>query len=143
MPIAEGSKAQAVLLWDLQAPIPLYTSAPHRELFLTTSLTALPLPYRQKLTLPKEMLAGCGAGTCQVIVTTPMEMLKIQLQDAGRIGKVQGGDRTRVGTTVRPCPLPLPQARRKRPEILSHQLLRGRFWLLRLSSPPREVPSPL
>uniref|UniRef100_A0A8P0TST4 Solute carrier family 25 member 22 n=1 Tax=Canis lupus familiaris TaxID=9615 RepID=A0A8P0TST4_CANLF len=39
----------------------------------------------QKLTLFKEMLAGCGAGTCQVIVTTPMEMLKIQLQDAGRI----------------------------------------------------------
>ncbi|XP_045873115.1 mitochondrial glutamate carrier 1 [Meles meles] len=39
----------------------------------------------QKLTLAKEMLAGCGAGTCQVIVTTPMEMLKIQLQDAGRI----------------------------------------------------------
>uniref|UniRef100_A0A669BSY4 Mitochondrial glutamate carrier 1 n=1 Tax=Oreochromis niloticus TaxID=8128 RepID=A0A669BSY4_ORENI len=40
-----------------------------------------------KITLFKEMLAGCGAGTCQVIVTTPMEMLKIQLQDAGRIGK--------------------------------------------------------
>uniref|UniRef100_A0A8C6KVV4 Mitochondrial glutamate carrier 1 n=1 Tax=Nothobranchius furzeri TaxID=105023 RepID=A0A8C6KVV4_NOTFU len=40
-----------------------------------------------KLTLLKEMLAGCGAGTCQVIVTTPMEMLKIQLQDAGRLGK--------------------------------------------------------
>ncbi|KFW77679.1 Mitochondrial glutamate carrier 1, partial [Manacus vitellinus] len=40
----------------------------------------------KKLTLMKEMLAGCGAGTCQVIVTTPMEMLKIQLQDAGRIG---------------------------------------------------------
>ncbi|KAK7170826.1 hypothetical protein R3I94_000895 [Phoxinus phoxinus] len=39
----------------------------------------------QKLTLVGEMLAGCGAGTCQVIVTTPMEMLKIQLQDAGRI----------------------------------------------------------
>ncbi|XP_023675483.1 mitochondrial glutamate carrier 1 isoform X1 [Paramormyrops kingsleyae] len=39
----------------------------------------------QKLTLLKEMLAGCGAGTCQVIVTTPMEMLKIQLQDAGRL----------------------------------------------------------
>ncbi|MBN3319015.1 GHC2 protein, partial [Atractosteus spatula] len=37
------------------------------------------------LTLFKEMLAGCGAGTCQVIVTTPMEMLKIQLQDAGRL----------------------------------------------------------
>ncbi|XP_019959189.1 mitochondrial glutamate carrier 1 [Paralichthys olivaceus] len=32
-----------------------------------------------------EVLAGCGAGTCQVVVTTPMEMLKIQLQDAGRL----------------------------------------------------------
>ncbi|KFV71394.1 Mitochondrial glutamate carrier 1, partial [Dryobates pubescens] len=41
----------------------------------------------KKLTLLREMLAGCGAGTCQVIVTTPMEMLKIQLQDAGRIGR--------------------------------------------------------
>ncbi|CAL8294445.1 unnamed protein product [Boreogadus saida] len=38
-----------------------------------------------KLTLVKEMLAGCGAGACQVVITTPMEMLKIQLQDAGRI----------------------------------------------------------
>uniref|UniRef100_A0A8C2AW86 Solute carrier family 25 member 22a n=1 Tax=Cyprinus carpio TaxID=7962 RepID=A0A8C2AW86_CYPCA len=44
----------------------------------------------QKLTLLREMLAGCGAGTCQVIVTTPMEMLKIQLQDAGRIGCMAG-----------------------------------------------------
>ncbi|XP_074005099.1 mitochondrial glutamate carrier 1 isoform X1 [Numenius arquata] len=42
----------------------------------------------KKLTLLREMLAGCGAGTCQVIVTTPMEMLKIQLQDAGRIGRI-------------------------------------------------------
>ncbi|XP_018426402.1 PREDICTED: mitochondrial glutamate carrier 1-like [Nanorana parkeri] len=40
----------------------------------------------KKLTLVKEMLAGCGAGTCQVVITTPMEMLKIQLQDAGRLG---------------------------------------------------------
>ncbi|KAM9800284.1 solute carrier family 25 member 55a isoform X1 [Syngnathus typhle] len=39
----------------------------------------------QGLTVFKEMLAGCGAGMCQVIVTTPMEMLKIQLQDAGRL----------------------------------------------------------
>ncbi|XP_058488533.1 solute carrier family 25 member 55a [Solea solea] len=37
------------------------------------------------LTVFKEMMAGCGAGMCQVIVTTPMEMLKIQLQDAGRL----------------------------------------------------------
>ncbi|KAG7279859.1 hypothetical protein CRUP_016186 [Coryphaenoides rupestris] len=38
-----------------------------------------------RLTIFKEMLAGCGAGMCQVIITTPMEMLKIQLQDAGRL----------------------------------------------------------
>uniref|UniRef100_A0A3Q2Q262 Mitochondrial glutamate carrier 1 n=1 Tax=Fundulus heteroclitus TaxID=8078 RepID=A0A3Q2Q262_FUNHE len=38
-----------------------------------------------KLTVFKEMLAGCCAGMCQVIITTPMEMLKIQLQDAGRL----------------------------------------------------------
>ncbi|KAK3519386.1 hypothetical protein QTP70_026951 [Hemibagrus guttatus] len=38
-----------------------------------------------RLSVFKEMLAGCGAGVCQVIVTTPMEMLKIQLQDAGRL----------------------------------------------------------
>ncbi|XP_061631102.1 mitochondrial glutamate carrier 1 isoform X2 [Phyllopteryx taeniolatus] len=47
--------------------------------------------FRQKLSrdghLPlwAEVVAGCGAGTCQVVVTTPMEMLKIQLQDAGRL----------------------------------------------------------
>lgn len=38
----------------------------------------------------KEILAGCFAGMCQVIVTTPMEMLKIQLQDAGRLGNYKG-----------------------------------------------------
>ncbi|XP_075052436.1 mitochondrial glutamate carrier 1-like isoform X2 [Mixophyes fleayi] len=43
----------------------------------------------KKLTLFKEMLAGCGAGTCQVVITTPMEMLKIQLQDAGRLASCQ------------------------------------------------------
>jgi len=35
------------------------------------------------------MLAGCGAGMCQVVITTPMEMLKIQLQDAGRLAAQQ------------------------------------------------------
>lgn len=43
--------------------------------------------YSSRLSVFKEMLAGCGAGLCQVIVTTPMEMLKIQLQDAGRLGE--------------------------------------------------------
>uniref|UniRef100_A0A4W3IW98 Mitochondrial glutamate carrier 2 n=1 Tax=Callorhinchus milii TaxID=7868 RepID=A0A4W3IW98_CALMI len=44
----------------------------------------------KSLSLVKEMLAGSGAGLCQVIITTPMEMLKIQLQDSGRIGKTGG-----------------------------------------------------
>ena len=36
------------------------------------------------LTLTRETIAGAGAGFCQVVITTPMELLKIQLQDAGR-----------------------------------------------------------
>lgn len=31
------------------------------------------------------MLAGGSAGACQIVVTTPMELLKIQMQDAGRV----------------------------------------------------------
>ncbi|XP_020619311.1 mitochondrial glutamate carrier 2-like [Orbicella faveolata] len=38
---------------------------------------------RCRLPLTKEMIAGGAAGFCQVIITTPMEMLKIQLQMAG------------------------------------------------------------
>jgi len=48
--------------------------------------------FRNKLTkadgtLPvtREMMAGGCAGLCQIVVTTPMELLKIQLQDAGRV----------------------------------------------------------
>lgn len=37
------------------------------------------------LTLLQEIAAGAGAGLFQVIVTTPMEMLKIHGQDAGRL----------------------------------------------------------
>jgi solute carrier family 25 (mitochondrial glutamate transporter), member 18/22 len=31
------------------------------------------------------MAAGGLAGLCQIVITTPMELLKIQLQDAGRV----------------------------------------------------------
>lgn len=31
------------------------------------------------------MVAGGLAGLCQIVITTPMELLKIQMQDAGRI----------------------------------------------------------
>lgn len=48
--------------------------------------------FRHRLTKPdgtlpisREMLAGGSAGLCQIVVTTPMELLKIQLQDAGRV----------------------------------------------------------
>uniref|UniRef100_A0A1A8GDA4 Mitochondrial glutamate carrier 2 n=1 Tax=Nothobranchius korthausae TaxID=1143690 RepID=A0A1A8GDA4_9TELE len=66
--------------------------------------------FRQKLSkdgrLPLwgEVLAGCGAGTCQVVVTTPMEMLKIQLQDAGRLA------------AQRPAAAPAPQTQPSRPQ---------------------------
>lgn len=40
-----------------------------------------------KLSLGAELISGGGAGLCQIIVTTPMELLKIQLQDAGRVCK--------------------------------------------------------
>ncbi|ALC45904.1 CG12201, partial [Drosophila busckii] len=38
-----------------------------------------------KLPLKRQCLAGGLAGAFQIIVTTPMELLKIQMQDAGRI----------------------------------------------------------
>jgi len=47
-----------------------------------------------RLPITREMLAGGSAGFCQIIITTPMELLKIQLQDAGRVAaqaKVAGG----------------------------------------------------
>jgi len=37
------------------------------------------------LPVSREMVAGGCAGLCQIVVTTPMELLKIQLQDAGRV----------------------------------------------------------
>uniref|UniRef100_A0A915PHS9 Uncharacterized protein n=1 Tax=Setaria digitata TaxID=48799 RepID=A0A915PHS9_9BILA len=44
----------------------------------------LAIPDREQLPLTRGIIAGGGAGFCQVIVTTPMELLKIQMQDAGR-----------------------------------------------------------
>ena len=54
----------------------------------------LPLASGQ-LTLPREILSGMGAGGCQIIVTTPMELLKIQMQDAGRSGENEGRESIR------------------------------------------------
>lgn len=41
--------------------------------------------YRGKLPLEREMASGGLAGACQIVITTPMELLKIQMQDAGRV----------------------------------------------------------
>ncbi|XP_058456314.1 mitochondrial glutamate carrier 1-like isoform X2 [Malaya genurostris] len=38
-----------------------------------------------KLPIFRQMLAGGLAGLCQIVITTPMELLKIQMQDAGRV----------------------------------------------------------
>ena len=54
-------------------------------MFLT--IFSLLLSFSNKLPFHRELLSGAGAGLCQIIVTTPMELLKIQLQDAGRSGK--------------------------------------------------------
>lgn len=44
---------------------------------LTTSNGTLPIT--------RQMAAGGLAGLCQIVITTPMELLKIQMQDAGRV----------------------------------------------------------
>lgn len=38
-----------------------------------------------KLPITRQMAAGGLAGLCQIVITTPMELLKIQMQDAGRV----------------------------------------------------------
>ena len=45
------------------------------------------------ITLPREMISGGLAGLFQIVVTTPMELLKIQLQDAGRVQAQGNGAR--------------------------------------------------
>ncbi|KAF2893754.1 hypothetical protein ILUMI_12417 [Ignelater luminosus] len=42
-------------------------------------------PAQGPLPIVRQMLAGGLAGFCQIIITTPMELLKIQMQDAGRV----------------------------------------------------------
>ena len=53
-----------------------------------------------KLPIQREMLAGGSAGFCQIIVTTPMELLKIQLQDAGRVTAASGNEQFYINNFV-------------------------------------------
>ncbi|XP_056318673.1 mitochondrial glutamate carrier 1 [Danio aesculapii] len=84
----------------------------------------------QKLTLVREMLAGCGAGTCQVIITTPMEMLKIQLQDAGRLEaqrKLIGPDAVRGRAKDCTFHLKSPSALQLSRNLLKHKGIAGLY----------------
>ncbi|XP_054442669.1 mitochondrial glutamate carrier 2 isoform X2 [Pteronotus mesoamericanus] len=69
--------------------------------------------------LKMEMLAGCGAGMCQVVITCPMEMLKIQLQDAGRLAAGAPGSA--------PSPPTRPSATHIARELLRTQGLAGLY----------------
>ncbi|KAM7116951.1 mitochondrial glutamate carrier 2 isoform 3-T3 [Molossus nigricans] len=72
--------------------------------------------------LKMEMLAGCGAGMCQVVVTCPMEMLKIQLQDAGRLAVRQGS--APAPSSSRPCTIgSAPTHKRPSATLIAWELL--------------------
>uniref|UniRef100_A0A3Q3SMU2 Mitochondrial glutamate carrier 2 n=1 Tax=Mastacembelus armatus TaxID=205130 RepID=A0A3Q3SMU2_9TELE len=90
--------------------------------------------FRQKLSkdghLPLwgEVLAGCGAGTCQVVVTTPMEMLKIQLQDAGRLAAQRPVPApAQAAAPARPTPVRRPSATGITAELLRTRGLAGLY----------------
>ncbi len=53
-----------------------------------------------RLPVPREMLAGGCAGFCQIVITTPMELLKIQMQDAGRTGGAGAKKLSALGLTM-------------------------------------------
>jgi len=40
------------------------------------------------LPIYRQVLAGASAGMCQIVITTPMELLKIALQDSGRVASI-------------------------------------------------------
>ncbi|CAH2054427.1 unnamed protein product, partial [Iphiclides podalirius] len=55
------------------------------------------------LPITSQMLAGGSAGACQIVITTPMELLKIQMQDAGRVAaqaKAEGRTVERITATM-------------------------------------------
>ncbi|KAL3982434.1 Mitochondrial carrier family protein [Acanthocheilonema viteae] len=61
----------------------------------------LAVPHQEHLPIIRGMIAGGGAGFCQIIITTPMELLKIQMQDAGRTtGQMESKKLSAVGLTM-------------------------------------------
>ncbi|XP_037704194.1 mitochondrial glutamate carrier 2 isoform X2 [Choloepus didactylus] len=74
--------------------------------------------------LKMEMLAGCGAGMCQVVVTCPMEMLKIQLQDAGRLATHPQGSAAAPSSSRSYSSGPAPTHKCTSATIIAWELLR-------------------
>ncbi|XP_072376869.1 mitochondrial glutamate carrier 1-like isoform X1 [Diabrotica undecimpunctata] len=52
----------------------------------------------------KQVIAGGLAGLCQLIITTPMELLKIQMQDAGRVAAAaeKGSQKQKINIIEKP-----------------------------------------
>ncbi|KAM9229643.1 mitochondrial glutamate carrier 2 [Dugong dugon] len=74
--------------------------------------------------LKMEMLAGCGAGMCQVVVTCPMEMLKIQLQDAGRLAVHHQDPASALSPSTSYTTGPAPTHKRPSATLVAWELLR-------------------
>ena len=58
---------------------------------------------QDKLYLPLEILAGCGAGASQVVFTNPLEITKIRLQMHGENNRLlvqQGKEPIKLGVTT-------------------------------------------
>ncbi|XP_025097196.1 mitochondrial glutamate carrier 1-like isoform X2 [Pomacea canaliculata] len=81
-----------------------------------------------KLTLPREVVSGGGAGMCQIIITTPMELLKIQLQDAGRSSQIDlGATNLNNSSTVSAKPVPRLSATRIALNLLRERGILGLY----------------
>lgn len=50
----------------------------------------------------RQVIAGASAGMCQIVITTPMELLKISLQDSGRVASLtaNNGGKAVAGPTA-------------------------------------------
>ncbi|XP_076270725.1 mitochondrial glutamate carrier 1-like isoform X2 [Rhynchophorus ferrugineus] len=55
-----------------------------------------------KLSPMRQALAGAFAGIIQLVITTPMELLKIQLQDAGRVAAMEARIDPKTGKSLIP-----------------------------------------
>ena len=72
--------------WDIRLFWTIVSCKTKPTKYWNQQLSFLSFLFSGKLSVQREMLAGGSAGLCQIIITTPMELLKISMQDAGRQG---------------------------------------------------------